>query len=245
MQKQKKHKEFDFTIVIPAWNEEEVIKETIERIEDYFKKRNFELLIVNDGSSDKTKEIVEKLMKKYSNLRLINHEKNLGMGAALNTGFKNASSQIIINMDADLTHPLNKIEEMVDLVKKGYDVVIGSRYVRGGGYKGVPFWRRMISFVGGFIIFRLLFLSGIRDMTSGFRAYKKSIIQRLDLKSKRFETPLEISVKILKLKLKFKEIPIILDVRKKGVSKFNYLKAIKTYVPTIIKLFVYRWFSKV
>ncbi|MGF3555147.1 MAG: glycosyltransferase family 2 protein, partial [Thermoplasmatota archaeon] len=105
MQKQKQHEGkdgFDFTIVIPAWNEEEVIEETINTVENYFKKKNFELLIVNDGSTDKTTEIVEKLMKKYSNLRLVNHEKNLGMGAALNTGFKNVSSEIVVNMDADL-----------------------------------------------------------------------------------------------------------------------------------------------
>ncbi|MGB9749133.1 MAG: glycosyltransferase [Candidatus Woesearchaeota archaeon] len=239
-----KTKKFDFTIVIPAWNEEEVIEETINAIENYFKNKNFELLIVNDGSADNTKKIVEKLMSKYSNLRLINHEKNMGMGAALNTGFNNASSEIIVNMDADLTHPLDKIEEMANLIKQGYDVVIGSRYIKGGGYRGVPFFRRVISFIGGFVIFRIIFLSRIRDMTSGFRAYNKRIIKELNLQSKRFETPLEISVKILKKGLRFKEIPIILDVRKKGVSKFNYIKALKTYAPTIIKLFFYRWFGK-
>jgi len=244
MIKNSKTKGFDFTIIIPAWNEEDMIEETINTIENYFKKRNFELLIVNDGSTDSTKTIVEKLMKRYSNLRLINHKKNLGIGAALKTGFKNASSNVIINMDSDLTHPIDKIEEMVDMVKKGYDVVIGSRYIKGGGFREVPLFRRVISFVGGFIFFRTIFFSRIKDMTSGFRAYNKRIIKELNLKSERFEIQLEISVKIIKKNLKFKEIPIILNVRKKGVSKFNYFKELKIYVPSLIKLFFYRWFQK-
>jgi dolichol-phosphate mannosyltransferase len=233
----------EFTIVIPAWNEEAVISDTILAVEKFFRKKNFELLIVNDGSSDRTAEIVKSLQKRYGNLRLISHKKNMGMGAAISTGFANAKGKVVINMDADLTHPLSKVPKMLSEVRNGYDVVICSRYVPGGGMKGIPKWRQAISIIGN-AIFRLLFWSSIRDMTSGYRAYKLSAARRINLQSKRFEAPLESSVKCLKLGLKVKEIPLILGVRKKGASKYNYVKAAKTYIPAVIKLFIYRWFGR-
>ncbi|MEM0230831.1 MAG: glycosyltransferase [Candidatus Woesearchaeota archaeon] len=232
----------EFTIVIPAWNEEEAIGEAIAKVEAYFKGRHFELLIVDDGSSDKTALIVKGLMKKYSNLKLVQHAKNLGMGAAISTGFSRARGAVVINMDADLTHPLSKVDEMLRNIERGYDVVICSRYVSGGGMRGIPAWRQAITIVCNWI-FRLIFWSGIRDMTSGFRAYRKEAAERISLKSRGFEAPLESSVKIIRMRLKFKEIPLVLGVRRRGSSKFNYKKAFKTYVPAVIKLFLYRWFG--
>jgi glycosyltransferase involved in cell wall biosynthesis len=233
----------EFTIIIPAWNEHEVIGDAIFAVEKFFKGKNFELLIINDGSSDGTAKIVNSLKRKYKNLRLISHSKNMGMGAALSTGFANARGSVVINMDADLTHPLSKVPKMLSWIKKGYDVVICSRYMARGGMKDVPYWRQAISIVCN-KIFRFFFWSNIHDMTSGYRAYKNSVAKRINLQSKKFEAPLESSVKSLKLGLKIKEIPIMLGLREKGNSKFNYGSAVRTYIPMLFKLFIYRWFSR-
>jgi len=233
----------EFTLLIPAWNEHEVIGDAIFAVEKFFKGKNFELLIVNDGSSDNTEKIVNSLRKKYKNLRLITHSENMGMGAAISTGFTHAKGDVVINMDADLTHPLSKIPVMLSAIKEGYDVVICSRYVPEGGMKDVPAGRQVISIAAN-SIFRLLFWSNIHDMTSGYRAYKTSVAKKINLQSKKFEAPLESSVKSLKLGLKIKEIPIMLGLREKGNSKFNYGSAVRTYIPMLFKLFIYRWFSR-
>ncbi len=239
----KKNKKPDFTILIPAWNEEDIIRDSVRKIMSYFKNKNFEFLIVDDGSTDKTPSILKELAKKYSKLRVLTHKKNMGMGAALQTGFKNANSPVIITMDADLTHPLSLVSKMLYWINKGYDVVIASRYVRGGGFRDIPKWRQLISIIGN-KIFRAVFWSNIHDMTTGYRAYRTEAAKKINLKSRKFESQLEISVKILKKRIKFKEIPLVLGLRKKGTSKFNYIKAFKTYVPTIIRLFFYKWFGR-
>jgi len=101
----------------------------------------------------------------------------------------------------------------------------------------------LISIIGN-KIFRAVFWSNIHDMTTGYRAYRTEAAKKINLKSRKFESQLEISVKILKKRIKFKEIPLVLGLRKKGTSKFNYIKAFKTYVPTIIRLFFYKWFGR-
>jgi dolichol-phosphate mannosyltransferase len=233
----------DFTLLIPAWNEHEVIEDAVSAVEKFFRGKNFELLIVNDGSSDSTAKIVNSLKKKYKNLRLISHSENMGMGAALSTGFAHAKGNVVINMDADLTHPLSKVSKMLSSIKDGYDVVICSRYVPGGRMKDVPLWRQAISVVCN-KVFRLLFWSRIHDMTSGYRAYKIGAARKINLRSKGFEAPLESTIRSIKLGLKVKEIPIVLGLREKGNSKFDYKKAAKTYIPMLIRLFFYRWFSR-
>lgn len=234
----------EFTIIIPAWNEHEVIEDAVYAVEKFFKGKDFELLIVNDGSSDNTAKIVNLLRRKYKNLRLISHSKNIGMGAALSTGFAHAKGKVVINMDADLTHPLSKVSKMLSAIHEGYDVAICSRYVPGGGMKDVPLWRQAISVVCN-KIFRLLFWSGIHDMTSGYRAYRIDAARKINLQSKGFEAPLESTIRSIKLGLKVREIPITLGLREKGNSKFNYKKAAKTYIPMLFRLFFYRWFARI
>ena len=134
------------TILLPAYNEEEVIEKSLNTLQDNIKiKKNYEILVINDGSTDKTLEILNQLSRKIKNLRVITHEKNKGLGAAISTGIQNAKGEIIIELDADMTHPLEVIPDMIHKIEQGYDMCIGSRYIKNGGMKNVPLWRVVLS----------------------------------------------------------------------------------------------------
>lgn len=223
------------TILAPAYNEELVIEQFVNQIElslDTFVKQ-WELLIINDGSSDKTKIIVESLTNKYKNLRLINHEYNKGIGKALETGFKDAKGDIIITMDADCSHSPNIIKELVENINNGYDVVIASRYVKGGGMHEVPLWRQYISKCGN-ICFRAITHIHIKDTTTGYRAYSKKVIGNLDDLPNGFEVQLEILNRLKNYNIK--EIPLVLTNRAAGQSKMNYIHLLIGYIAVFKKI---------
>lgn len=229
------------SVVIPAYNEEESIPLLIEALEEKVKlEEPYELLIVNDGSADKTQQIVEGLMNKYDNIRLVNHEKNQGLGVALRTGFKYAAGRIIVTTDADLTHPPELIRELVKNCDD-VDVCIASRYVKGGGMKNVPLWRVLISKVIN-KVFQLLFFTKIRDVSAGFKAYKSDKINSIRLTQDNFEIQLEIIMNLVKKGCTFKEIPYTLVNRRIGVSKFNFFKAAPQYFLNSLKIAFHRWF---
>ncbi len=230
------------TILIPAYNEEGVIEKCILQIvKDVDIKEGYELLVVNDGSKDKTLDILTNLSKKYKQLKIINHPVNKGLGGALRTGFKNAKGRIIITMDSDLTHPPVLINKLVEEMTPDVDVVLASRYVKGGGMKNVPWYRVMIS-VAANKFFGIILGTSVKDITAGFKAYRADVIKSIKTKERNFEVQLEIMVRLIKKKTRFKEIPLMLVNREIGESKFNLFKAVPKYALNIIKLFFVRWF---
>jgi dolichol-phosphate mannosyltransferase len=207
------------TIVVPAYNEEKVIGDLIKEVKKV--KLKHELLIINDGSTDKTAEII----KKHKKVRLISHKRNFGLGAALKTGFKEAKGEFIVTMDADLTHPIALIPVLINNLKHS-DVCIASRYIKGGGMKNVPTWRVIISKVAN-IFFSFIYGIKAKDVTSGFKAYKAEKIKDIEIKRRDFAAQLEIMAKLARKRAKFSEVPIILGVRKKGASKFKPIMYLK------------------
>lgn len=223
------------SIIVPAYNEEETIAEFLNAVKNSGV-RDYELVLVNDGSIDKTAQIIKDARKKYKRLRLINHEKNLGLGAALRTGIKNARGNIIVTLDCDMTHPPALISRLVSEIKeRNVDVCIASRYVHDGGMKNVSFYRVLTSRIGN-ILFSLIFRIHAKDVTSGFKAYKASMLRKIKIIQNDFSVQLEIMAKLAKQKAKFCEIPFILVNRKKGRSKFN-AKMYLAYLTSLKKLF--------
>ncbi len=229
------------TIFLPAYNEEEVIEKAINKIFSEINLEYYEVLVIDDGSTDKTLEILKKLTKKYKELRIISHEKNKGLGGAIKTGIKNAKGIILITMDADMTHPLDSIPLMINKIEQGNDMCIASRYVRGGGMVNVPYWRVLLSQLAN-KIFSIIYGTKLTDLTSGYRAYKTKAIQELKLEQRGFAIQLEISVKMIKRKAKITEVPLILINREIGSSKFNFIHVLRKYIFVIINLFFIRWF---
>lgn len=229
------------SIIIPAYNEEEVIEKALFTLKENLEiKEPYEILVINDGSTDRTKEILENLSKKIKNLRIISHKKNKGLGGAIKTGIQNAKGEIIIELDADMTHPLDVIPEMIKKINQGYDMCIASRYLPGGGMKNVPIWRILLSKAAN-KVFSIIYCTKITDLTSGYRAYRSLFMKEIKLSQNDFSIQLEISVIMTKNKAKITETPLVLTNRSIGVSKFNFIRAMPKYIPVIIKLFFIRW----
>lgn len=232
------------SIIVPAYNEEDVIADFVHDLQKKVKlKGPWELVIINDGSRDNTESIIKTLQKKYQNIRLVNHEVNKGLGAAISTGIREARGDIIVEMDADMTHPPEMIPKLVKAVEGGADVAFASRYVPGGGMQNVPGWRVALS-VAANRSFALFLGLPVGDTTAGFRAYKASAIKPIQIERPGFAVQLEITTKMAKRKARFVELPYMLVNRKQGSSKFRFFKMIPKYAVNIGELFWYRWFTK-
>ncbi|MGQ4876901.1 MAG: glycosyltransferase family 2 protein, partial [Promethearchaeia archaeon] len=173
-------KEISISIVIPLYNEENTIGNLINRIPEH---KNLEIIIVDDGSKDKSPEIIKKLMKKRK-LILIRHRINQGYGKALLTGIKKASGDIIISMDSDGQHNPEEISKLlIPILKKEADIVIGSRYLGRSNYP-VPIYTRLGELVIEKIL-KIFFKQTIKNNQGGFRAFnRKSLIILNDIKYK-------------------------------------------------------------
>jgi dolichol-phosphate mannosyltransferase len=229
------------SIVVPAYNEEAVIEDLVKavakaRIE---KTENYELVIVDDGSADRTAGIVKKLSKKNKRIVLVSYKPNKGLGGALKEGIKASRGNVIVTMDSDLTHPPALIPKLVEEMRRtNADVCVASRYVRGGGMKNIPAVRVWLSKSANLV---LSVLFPLKDVSSGFKAYRADKIKNLKLTHDDFSFQLEIMAKLAKRKAKFYEIPFVLKSREKGESKFSpesYLK----YIPSLMEIVSYRLF---
>jgi dolichol-phosphate mannosyltransferase len=229
------------TILAPAYNEEAVIERFVEVTCTEIPEK-WNLLIVDDGSSDRTPEILRRLQSREPRLQVIRHRSNRGMGAALATGFVAATAEIIVTMDADLSHPLPLAAVLVDECETA-DAAFASRYVRGGGMVGVPLRRVLISKVANTIL-RTLFAARVRDLTTGFRAYRAEAVRGLRLRGRGFESQLEIAIFLVAGHRRIVEVPLVLGVRAAGSSKMRYLPLVPRYTSTILRLLAMRWLSR-
>lgn len=225
------------SVVIPCYNEEENVKDVYSNISAQLKKlgEKYEIIFVDDGSWDSTRKIVERIRKSDRNVVVAAHTKNMGLGKALETGFKKSSGNVIVTTDADSTHDPALIPRMVEMVNRGYDVVVGSRYVKGGKMLNVPPYRVAISMLAGTAIHVILGMWSVKDMTSGYRAYSRKV-KKVSVQSAGFQSELEILYKMNRLGARIAEIPIVLEMRKKGNSKFRLFKTAKQYIKLVLRL---------
>lgn len=226
------------TIVAPAFNEEAVVESFVRAVTPVLGP-DWELLVVDDGSSDATPEILARLVEAEPRLRVVTHERNRGMGAALVTGFEAAKGDVVVTMDADLSHPLELLGPLVAGTATA-DAVFGSRYIAGGGMIGVPFFRVAISQVANLVL-RLVFWTRVRDLTTGLRAYRTDAVRGLDVQGTGFETQLELTVRLIAAGRSIAEIPLMLRQREAGESKMRYMKLIKRYGRMVATLMLVRW----
>jgi dolichol-phosphate mannosyltransferase len=170
-------------MALPAYNEEQSLPELLQRIGDSFADSGlaYEVVIVDDGSSDRTAEIASRMSFQMP-IHLVQHKQNCGLGITIRDAMREAVGRaserdIIVTMDADNTHPPGLIPRMVGLIHEGCDVVIASRFQPGARVVGVPIERHFLS-VAARLLFTLLFPTrGVRDYTSGFRAYRASVLE--------------------------------------------------------------------
>ena len=173
-------------IVLPSFNELPNIKVLIKDLNkaSFLDLFQIKILIVDDGSTDQIKNEHKKfLVKKNFKIFYLRHNKNQGLSLALNTGFKfilnNSINQndIIITMDADCTHPIKYIPEMINKIIQGNDIVIASRFLKNSRVVGLSFFRKVLSILASFF-YRFFFRIGIKEFTCNFRAYKILLLKK-------------------------------------------------------------------
>jgi len=200
------------SVVIPAYNEEKRISPTISEIEKYLSGVDYdwELLVVNDGSSDNTAKIVNDFCKMNSRIKLIDNKKNKGKGGVVRQGMLEASGDWRLFMDADNSTPIKEIEKMWAYVDN-YEVIIGSRYIKGSLItERQSFLRRFISRAGNLLI-RVLILPGVEDTQCGFKMFSASACKRIFPKQRfmRWSFDMEILAIAKRLGYKIKEVPVV------------------------------------
>lgn len=212
--------------IIPTYNEKENIAAIVEAI--FSLKQDYHVLIIDDNSPDGTADIVHQLQQKFTEgLFLEVRQGKLGLGTAYIHGFKWAMEKgysFIFEMDADFSHNPNDLERLYNACKSGgADLAIGSRYVKEGGKVNWPKERIILS-KGASIYTRLITWMPVKDPTAGFVCYKQEVLQTINLDEIHFAGyafQIEMKFAAWKLGFKIKEVPIIFEDRKLGVSKMN------------------------
>jgi len=217
----------DLSIIVPMFNEAENAESTLNRVKDALAsfRGTYEIIVVNDGSLDNTLDILNGLAEQDRKLKVVSYSKNVGRGMALRKGFKESSGEIVVSIDADLSYDPNYIIDFVETLRTEQDIdfVLASPYMPGGSVQNVPALRLYISKLGNKIL-RFAMPNRIYTSTGIFRAYRKKVLDSLEIESDGKEIHLEILSKALALGYRVKESPAILTSRKKGKSKFKFRK---------------------
>lgn len=228
-------------IIIPTYNEKENIEKLILAISGIFKKNKIDgrIIVVDDNSPDGTGKIADKLSKDYPVITI--HRKiDRGYGNSIKDGIRKAielNLEIAITMDSDFSHDPKMIPLMIAEIRKGYDVVVGSRRVEGGKIDGWSLWRHFCS-SGAMNLSRFLLKLKTNDVTSGYRAYNSKTLKKIPLeniKSNGYAFLEELLYHVETNKAKIKEVPIFFEDRKLGKSKLSGLEIIKFFI-TIFRL---------
>jgi len=216
------------SIVVPAHNEEDNIAAIINKIEESLD-FDYELIIVNDHSQDATAEIVNKLITKYSNIRMVDNSCAKGFANALRAGFGAVNTDLVIPVMGDLCDDLATIKVMLKKIDEGYDVVCGARYTDTGARLGGSKLKGMLSSFAGRSLYCLLGIP-THDIANAFKMYRKKVIDSIDTKSFGFEISMELPLKAYYLGFKIIEVPTVWKERVKGKSSFKIFKLLPAYL---------------
>tara|TARA_B100000768_G_scaffold56057_1_gene54530 strand:+ start:1507 stop:2229 length:723 start_codon:yes stop_codon:yes gene_type:complete len=228
---------FKLSIIIPCYNENQTIDKIISKISKSISTNNYlnyELIIVDDNSTDGTKD----KLKKYEldkNINVFFHNENLGKGAAIQSAIKHVSGELVLIQDADLEYdPFDYDKLLLPFFETDADVVYGSRFLGGGKYTRIHFfWHYLANKILTFIC-NLFINLNLTDMETGYKVFKSSAIKSISLVEKSFSFEPEVTIKLAKKKFKFYEVPITYNGRSYEEGKKIGLKDAFIALKTII-----------
>jgi len=229
------------SIVIPVHNEEQIIEKTIKTVISCLRNYNYEIIVVNDNSNDSTGKILDFLTKKYNKIKVI-HKINTkpgptGLGSALKYGFKAASGEIIIPLMGDMSDNPKDIIKFVNKIENGYDVVCGSRFIKGSKISDYPAIKYLCNRLYN-KLFSFLFILDTNDISNAFKAYRREVIDTVKPTSRGFEITAEIVLRACIHGFRIGQVPVSWRERtsEEGKSKFvsfNSFRSIFLKLPTI------------
>ncbi len=245
-------------VLLPAYNEERALPILLADLETTCAKLAHRIIVVDDGSTDGTLEVLKSFANQCENVDIVEHGQNLGLSQALKSGFhrilafraedfdkqmyENKSiSDVVITMDADNTHPTDRILLLCAQIETGADLVVASRYAPGGEQFGLKFGRKLLSWGAGKVMQFFFPLDGIQDYSCGYRAYRLNLLQKgfrvygeKLIENCSFAGMVELLLKLAPLCSKISEVPLQLHYeRKEGVSKMKIWTTIWGYVQVI------------
>lgn len=223
-----------YSVVTPARNESPNLPILVKGVDEILKTLGaaYEIIVVNDNSRDDSAQVLEDLTKSFPALRPIHRLSNPGVGSTIREGLSNAQGEVIITLDSDLSHNPQEIPSLLKELDH-YDMVCGSRYME-GGRADMNLSRTIIS--GTFnVIFRRILGVPVKDFTSGFRVYKRTVIDTIELKGKQFGVYIEIPLKSHLAGFKLTERPITYHKRQFGTTQLSYLKQGPEYLKVALE----------
>jgi dolichol-phosphate mannosyltransferase len=242
-------------VVLPAFNEEENLGTLLEQIDEalYAERLDYEVIVVDDGSKDGTLAVAQ-AHARHMPIRIERHLVNQGLGATMRDGLRAAvtmagPNDVVVAMDADNTHKPGLIRAMLSVIREGYDVVIASRYQSGAVVRGVPFLRRVLSSAAS-LLFRLVFpITGVKDYTCGYRAYRASLLRAAFDKygdqfvnQEGFQCTVDLLLKLSMMGAICRELPFVLRYDLKGgVSKMRVARTIRRTLGLMLRRRLGKW----
>jgi glycosyltransferase involved in cell wall biosynthesis len=219
------------SVIIPIYNEVESIEEILKRVQET--ERAWEILLVDDGSIDGTRDLIKEIDGKDS-IRVILKEKNEGKGSAVTIGMREAKGDVLLIQDADLEYDPRDYHTILKPIEEGIaDVVYGSRFL-GGPRRVVMFWHMVANYMLTFMT-NILYNTILSDMETGYKIFRKEVVQGMTIHAKRFDFEPEFTAKILKRKYRIYEVPISFNPRDYSEGKKIKLKDAFEAVWTLLK----------
>ena len=209
-------------VCIPTYNERENLEPMLRALGD----KGVHVLVIDDNSPDGTGELADRLAAELDYVDVLHRERKEGLGPAYLAGFRRALSgdtELVLEMDCDFSHDPNDVPRLIAAVADGADVALGSRYVLGGGVRDWGLLRRVIS-AGGSLYARVVLGVRVRDLTGGFKCYRRSVLETIELDSihsKGYAFHIETTYRALRAGFEVVEVPITFADREVGGSKMS------------------------
>ncbi len=229
---------FDVSIIIPCRDEEENAKIITENIQKNCKYKNFQLVFINDFSTDKTEQVLINLKEKFKNIEYYNNLEK-GLGGAIKLGLKKSSGEFITIMMADSADSVDDLNTYIDLMKNtNFDAIFGSRFIKGSEVVDYPKLKLVFNRLGNYLT-KFFFLSNYNDFTNSFKIYRRDIFNHINpIVSEDFNVFLELPLKTITRGFTYQIVPIKYFNRTVGTAKFKIKELGSRYLFTMLYCFL-------
>ena len=227
------------SIVIPVYNEDKQLHNTVKKINKISKKiKDYEIVFIDDFSTDNTKQIIKKSIRSNKKIKYYKNIKK-GLGSAIGLGINKSTKKFVCIFMCDNSDDLSDLMEYYKIINKNnLDAVLGSRFLKNSRITNYPILKMVLNRIFNYIV-KIIFLSNYNDFTNAFKIYKKKTLKELmPIVSDHFNVFLELPLKIIIRKYKYKIIPISWKGRKIGVSKFKISELGSMYIFTLLYCFI-------